>query len=364
MLENRSDKDYLKILEFFESIAIEGTRFRQQVLLSLAELFKFEHCTFFLTDQNGKLINPVTLNIDENYVRSYQAYYHQTDVFYLKQTQQAYLKNNVLSVTDLMPYDVYEQTEYYNDFLKHQGFYHELAVALLDRDRIIGAIGLFKPFPHKFSLEEINNLKIISNYIAKALRLNLLNQILNQEKEIHEQCNSSSPYGTIIFNNDLVVHYYNPAAWEFVRDMLPKNPNPLADFIKNTVWSVGQLWHFGGYKSVLSPSLKAYSVRIHPLDSTADLNWSNRFFMLSIVPENSSYSVKIKTEHNDSNKFNLTSRELEILTLIRKGLTNEQIANQLFITTATVKTHLQKIFKKMDVPNRTSLCHKLEIINK
>jgi DNA-binding NarL/FixJ family response regulator len=48
----------------------------------------------------------------------------------------------------------------------------------------------------------------------------------------------------------------------------------------------------------------------------------------------------------------LTSREQEILRLIARGVTNDEIADTLFISRHTVKTHLYNIFKKIDVPNR------------
>lgn len=48
----------------------------------------------------------------------------------------------------------------------------------------------------------------------------------------------------------------------------------------------------------------------------------------------------------------LTSRETEILALVSIGATNEDIADRLFISRHTVKTHLYKVFKKIKVPNR------------
>ncbi len=48
----------------------------------------------------------------------------------------------------------------------------------------------------------------------------------------------------------------------------------------------------------------------------------------------------------------LTSRETEILTMISVGAKNEEIADELFISPNTVKTHIYNIFKKIDVPNR------------
>jgi LuxR family transcriptional regulator of csgAB operon len=51
-------------------------------------------------------------------------------------------------------------------------------------------------------------------------------------------------------------------------------------------------------------------------------------------------------------KTALSSREIEILTLVSMGSTNEEIANKLCISTNTVKTHLYNIFKKIKVENR------------
>jgi len=48
----------------------------------------------------------------------------------------------------------------------------------------------------------------------------------------------------------------------------------------------------------------------------------------------------------------LTSREQEVLSLLIKGSTNKEIANGLFISEKTVKSHLNKIFKKLNVSRR------------
>lgn len=48
----------------------------------------------------------------------------------------------------------------------------------------------------------------------------------------------------------------------------------------------------------------------------------------------------------------LSRRELEVLTLVARGASNRAAAAELFITVATVKTHLQHIFTKLDVNDR------------
>jgi DNA-binding NarL/FixJ family response regulator len=51
-------------------------------------------------------------------------------------------------------------------------------------------------------------------------------------------------------------------------------------------------------------------------------------------------------------KTGLSIREIEILLLLSSGIQNEEIAEKLFISTNTVKTHLYNIFRKINVPNR------------
>jgi DNA-binding NarL/FixJ family response regulator len=51
-------------------------------------------------------------------------------------------------------------------------------------------------------------------------------------------------------------------------------------------------------------------------------------------------------------KTGLTPRELEVLALIATGANNTQVAEKLFISENTVKTHIYNIFKKINVPNR------------
>jgi DNA-binding NarL/FixJ family response regulator len=51
----------------------------------------------------------------------------------------------------------------------------------------------------------------------------------------------------------------------------------------------------------------------------------------------------------------LTSRELEVATLVAKGLSNRDIARHLDATEGTVKVHLHNIYTKLGIKNRTLL---------
>jgi DNA-binding CsgD family transcriptional regulator len=51
--------------------------------------------------------------------------------------------------------------------------------------------------------------------------------------------------------------------------------------------------------------------------------------------------------------FGITKRELEILELIAQGLSNREIAEKLFVSENTVKTHSSRLFDKLNAKRRT-----------
>ena len=85
---------------------------------------------------------------------------------------------------------------------------------------------------------------------------------------------------------------------------------------------------------------------------------------------------KWKKENNQNNPVNLsfasdepidtlTTRETEVLSLVAQGSNNQEIAEKLFVREVTIKTHLNNIFKKLNVSNRTQavlLAMQLKII--
>nr|WP_298997053.1 LuxR C-terminal-related transcriptional regulator [uncultured Allomuricauda sp.] len=69
-------------------------------------------------------------------------------------------------------------------------------------------------------------------------------------------------------------------------------------------------------------------------------------------------SNTLKDNRNPSNAFSypknpITKRELQVLSLIKDGLTNEAIGNRLYITERTVKFHITSILSKLNAKNRT-----------
>jgi len=56
----------------------------------------------------------------------------------------------------------------------------------------------------------------------------------------------------------------------------------------------------------------------------------------------------------------LTHREIQVAELVCEGHINKQIANELHISPATVKSHMQNIYRKLKVKNKIGLMNKMK----
>src|SRR5690606_21771895 len=67
---------------------------------------------------------------------------------------------------------------------------------------------------------------------------------------------------------------------------------------------------------------------------------------------------KLSVDETELKKLNLSSREYEVLQLLAKGYSNADIANNLFLSVSTIKTHVSNLLIKMDVKSRTQTIEK------
>jgi len=74
--------------------------------------------------------------------------------------------------------------------------------------------------------------------------------------------------------------------------------------------------------------------------------------VLSAVSESKTFIRRGEIKVVPKKDFGLTAREIEVLSLLPTGATALAIAGVLFLTEATVKTHLAAIYRKMNAANR------------
>ncbi|OPC95037.1 DNA-binding response regulator [Pasteurella multocida subsp. multocida] len=73
-----------------------------------------------------------------------------------------------------------------------------------------------------------------------------------------------------------------------------------------------------------------------------------------VILSDSIKDALIERQMNADPIYSLTDREMDVLRLIATGLSNKQIAGQLFISEETVKVHIRNLFRKLNVHSRVA----------
>jgi two-component system, NarL family, response regulator LiaR len=72
---------------------------------------------------------------------------------------------------------------------------------------------------------------------------------------------------------------------------------------------------------------------------------------------------KFVPDHSLVSQLELSKREMEILSLLAQGQSNQEIAAKLFVSLSTVKSHNQNLFEKLDVKRRIQAVEKAKRLN-
>lgn len=209
-----------------------------------------------------------------------------------------------------------------------------------------------------FSCKDISVMKMIGPFISKlAANYMIVSDLRNQQCLFESFCDQS-PIGLIVFeaHDPRRIHYINSAAWRCISE-LPLDSskyNQAEQFIKQYIINDSCFEQIGSSKTVFSRTLRRYAVDAVPYR----ISDSKTFIVyVYIVPQSESEGIK-KYRFFQSNP-NLTARQQEIIDCVLHGYTNEEIAKKLFISVSTVKTHLNNIYKELNVTNRLGLYSKL-----
>ena len=144
-----------------------------------------------------------------------------------------------------------------------------------------------------------------------------------------------------------------------------KTPTALADCVKSNAPDIILVNPtFGGIfnpehfrEEVQCGSCKIIAIEIGKLSRQAADLYDE---LISVIDDMDTISAKIKSLCNPQQdpadeKENLSQREKEIISLVVKGMTNQEIADKLFLSIHTVITHRRNIARKLEIHSATGL---------
>jgi two-component system, NarL family, response regulator LiaR len=105
-------------------------------------------------------------------------------------------------------------------------------------------------------------------------------------------------------------------------------------------------------QAALQAGAIGYLLKNASIDELADTIRAARAGKPTLAPEATQVLIEAAIRPAPQN-YNLTERELEVLSLMAKGLNNPQIAERLMISRSTIKFHVSVILSKLGVSSRT-----------
>ncbi|MFC1884603.1 response regulator transcription factor [Thermodesulfobacteriota bacterium] len=340
---------------------------RLKALDALLEAISAEGAIFFLPDGNAQFTNIMIKNLEKKYCDYYKNYFHQFDPLQL--TQGECRGKRIKRLEEVVSYDSLKSTEYYTDFLKPQKIHHKLIVNLVAERELRGRIVLTRPQKsNRFNGKEVQTAKIISPYLAHALAHNDLRKKVVLRGNILKYIEKQSSVGMILLDETFQVIHRNHKAEEILGNLKSLGPTAhskdqiFSQLIKDCREIKESLKNCPkeGMVVPMQRVIKGLNHTRFSVSSKAfkqEQGWNGSRLFMVCIEELSPPAVVNRQYLIDS--FNLSRREIDVATLLFSGLKNAAIAEKLFVSEITIKKHLQNIYAKVGVNNRTSLINRI-----
>lgn len=347
--------------------SLDRNLIRQKVFEVFLKGFNHSGALFFLPDTNASFSNIILNNLDETYNRNFKKYYYKFDPLHLSGPP----RSTVLTgpPTQCISYDQMLSTEYYNDFLKPQKIHYKLIARLETIEGLMGKIVLTRPADSvHFSEKDIKLAQTLCPYLAHALAINELRRKISLNDNLLSFIESDLSTGILLIDESMRLVYINQKAKELCRrlcgysgtdsDRRYVHPDLMEAFCK--------MIQYNGYRNGGTEIARRQrtlignnGIRISAhtkfiRNGAAD---SGEFYYMIYISE-SKNNLAIQN-NNVRQTFQLSKREMDVMAHIFKGLKNSEIARALYVSEITIKKHIQKIYAKVGVKNRTSLMNKV-----
>ncbi len=230
----------------------------------------------------------------------------------------------------------------------------ETIMITYDSPETTNAIGIHRHSPHNkpWTMRDVRLLELLRPSLLQTIKVIALNEELSKYKSFAETLTNSdtamafvSKDARIIFQNNSFTNLlelqsggYLPKNMIEIIERESKKFEPFTESQDSTIELPFIQLAKGDFR--LSLSL---------INSQKDLD--ENCWLLKMKPAIEPYSRLNLTMQ----KAGLSPREMEIAYLVRDGLGNNEIANRLFISLHTVKTHLRNMHEKLGISSRTKL---------
>jgi DNA-binding CsgD family transcriptional regulator len=347
---------------------------KREILKNIDNYVPSDRSLIVLEDDNNPYPDFFRRNIHEEKNLEYIEYYYSLDPFSNIKNSSSGLqlvsrlphRKTVVTLEEIVKYSEFVSSEYYAEFLQPLDIHYELEIYLRQKNRIRGFIALFRSRKSRsFSDTEINFARTFSPFLSLAfdnLLLSKKNDLNVSVMDINKKYPGS---GIMIFDLSGSLLYMNDRAKEYFPNVENINCNSLTETsnlpLEVTKYLNRYLEGFYFYKDMPPMITNIFHEgkrcrAIYKYKRERIKGNKNETILLILDPFDKDQRKDLEIAKST---FNLSKRQMDVIKLICKGLSNSEIAERLCISHLTVKTHVQNIFEKTGVNSRPALVYKI-----
>lgn len=256
-----------------------------------------------------------------------------------------------------------------NDFLRPQKIHYKLVARLETLEGVLGKIVLTRPADSiNFSKNDVRLAQALCPYLAHALAINDLRRKMSLKDNILQFIESDLSTGILLIDESMRLVYINQKAKELCQKLSghsdrfgdrryihPDLMEAFCKMIQANGYRAGGTELMRRQQTIVGNNgiqISAYAKFIR----NGPANDGGIYYMIYV----SELKNDLVVQGSDLRKtFQLSKREMDVMGHLFKGLKNSEIASALYVSEITVKKHIQKIYAKVGVKNRTSLMNKV-----
>lgn len=326
----------------------------------LNKMVFFEKANFLFYQKQGRIYEThsiYTVNWSDAQKKKYQDdYCHMDDVLSILDSD-----SNVTFLTNkLFNQEIRKNSRYFQEFLLPMGLHDSIETnfSISNRD-LRGIFSIHRSHDkNNFSQSELELIQLFQPHFTNVFKDYGKEIDIGRIFHVLEQYNC---IGVGCFDNKLNFIGCNHTYRQHLEShgFLDLSNNPISNCFRSLCRQMSRSGSISGrnieYKMEDSPLfLEVSKTRIQ--DGPEEECYVCLFFDLSYVMD--------KTISQISRDFTLTNREVDILSLILRGYSNEQISASLFISVPTVKKHLVSIYSKMNIKSQKQILERIHFYDK
>jgi DNA-binding CsgD family transcriptional regulator len=370
-------KDYLDILNlvYLANCCEDIKSFIDMLFPSIIRVFHAECATFQLIKEfqgHTSIVESRSIRSDNHNL--YEDDYHPVlykDSFYqhsplLKEAISS--SKTILKIGDSISLRDWDRSDFYNNFILPQHLYWELFLTLRWKNNLKGMITLWRSKEQPdYEDREISKAEMLVPHLMVAINnIRLISQIDTWKKRL-SSVNEANNEGLLWLDHKFTPSLFNAKARDICLRLfsempydtfnLEKGEFPIPSYVIKDCSDLLDLFKAEQHTTLL-PKERIISTESgnkfrleYSLIWKADQISSVPNFMVSL----SDITDAKKPQTTVQAGFHLSRRELDVIYYLISGLSDDEIAEKLYISKLTVHTHIKNIYRKLGVKNRIEL---------